>query len=220
MTSKWADRLNVSVNIGIVVAAIVVFMHPRGPVIPRLAEWREASVVRRELATAWPLLLATDSRPPQAPATNGRVIVVFSDYQCPACRNAEERLPTLMEKHDFAVVYRHLPLTGIHPMAEQGARAAICAESQDRFSEMHSYLFADDAWADAGDWSAVASDVGIPNVGLFMACLSDDATTKRLAQDLAFAKQLGLTATPSFVGARGVQKGLPDERRLRDLLQS
>jgi protein-disulfide isomerase len=85
---------------------------------------------------------------------------------------------------------------------------------------MHSYLFADDDWADEGDWSVVASAVSIPDIASFMACLRDEATTKRLDQDLAYARQLGLTATPSFVGARGVQKGLPDERRLRDLLQS
>jgi protein-disulfide isomerase len=220
MKSKWADRLNLTVNIGIVVAALVVFLHPRGPIIARVSEWRAASVIRKELAMTWPQLISSDSRVPQTSDANGRVLVVFSDYQCPACRNAEERLPTLMAKHNFAVVYRHLPLTGIHPMAERGARAAICAESQGRFSEMHSYLFADDDWADEGDWSVVASAVSIPDIASFMACLRDEATTKRLDQDLAYARQLGLTATPSFVGARGVQKGLPDERRLRDLLQS
>jgi hypothetical protein len=220
MKSQWADRLNVVVNIGIVVGALVVFMHPRGPIVPRVNEWRQTSAIREELATTWPELISSKSRVPETSVADGRVLVVFSDYQCPACRSAEERLPDLMARHDFSVVYRHLPLTNIHSMAKQGALAAICAESQGYFPEMHRYLFNDDDWADGGKWDAVASAVGIPDIASFLECLTDKAAAERLDQDLAFAKLLGLSATPSFVGSRGVQKGLSDERRLSDLLES
>lgn len=218
MQSRWAVRLNLIVNVGIVVAAAIVVLHPRGPLIPRVEEWKQSIAVRNVLAGTWPQLISSSSQVRQAPDTSGRVLVVFSDYQCPACRSAEERLPELMEEHNFDIVYRHLPLTRIHPMAEQGARAAICAESQGRFFEMHNFLFENEEWADEGDWGAVATAVELPDSASFMNCLRHESTTRRLNQDVAYAKQLGLSATPSFVGARGVQKGLPDAERLLRLL--
>lgn len=72
------------------------------------------------------------------------VIVEFSDFQCPACKQAYEMLesqilPQLGDKALF--VFRHYPLVNIHPMAWAAAAAAEEAGEQGKFWEMYAALF-------------------------------------------------------------------------------
>ena len=70
-------------------------------------------------------------------------LLVYGDYECSACRHLFEILPnveaTLRER--LRLVYRHYPLSGIHPDAQQAAEAAEAAGAQGRFWEMHYLLF-------------------------------------------------------------------------------
>ncbi len=51
----------------------------------------------------------------------------------------------IAQNPEVGVAYRHLPLP-IHPAAEGAARAAICAQRQRRFEEMHARLFETARW--------------------------------------------------------------------------
>lgn len=53
-------------------------------------------------------------------------VVIFSDYLCSHCgRFAQEDLPELLNRSDIAVYHYELPLSQIHPEAEDIARLAI-----------------------------------------------------------------------------------------------
>jgi protein-disulfide isomerase len=75
------------------------------------------------------------------------VMVVFSDFQCPFCATANKSLKEFMAKHKDKVtlVYKHFPLTQIHPEALPAARAAWAANKQGKFWEYHDTLFANQA---------------------------------------------------------------------------
>ncbi|MGZ9163893.1 MAG: DsbA family protein, partial [Anaerolineales bacterium] len=78
--------------------------------------------------------------PENAPIT----IVEFSDFQCPYCRrwHAEVYEPLLAAyPGQIRMVYRHLPLTSIHPEAFPAAEAVMCAGEQDAFWQYHKKLF-------------------------------------------------------------------------------
>ncbi|MEN9221201.1 MAG: DsbA family protein, partial [Thermostichus sp. BF3_bins_97] len=57
------------------------------------------------------------------------VLVEFSDFQCPFCARAHDTLKQFMADHgdEVTLVYKHLPLTSIHPEAMPAARAAWAA---------------------------------------------------------------------------------------------
>jgi len=70
-------------------------------------------------------------------------LVEYGDYQCPACGELfliiRDLQTTLGER--LRIVYRHYPLGGIHPEAQEAAEAAEAAGAQGRFWEMHDLLF-------------------------------------------------------------------------------
>ncbi|SRR5579871_1294553 len=70
-------------------------------------------------------------------------LVEYGDYQCPDCGRLfniiRELQATLGAR--LRIVYRHYPLGGIHPEAQEAAEAAEAAGVQGRFWEMHDLLF-------------------------------------------------------------------------------
>ena len=63
------------------------------------------------------------------------MIVEFSDYQCPYCRQAEATLKEVLAQYGdrVSLSYRDFPLTAIHSQAEIAAEASRCALEQGRF---------------------------------------------------------------------------------------
>ena len=73
----------------------------------------------------------------------GPVVVVYGDYQCPYSRVAFREIERVERRTGNAVrlVFRHFPLTELHPHALAAAAAAEAAALQDRFWTMHALLF-------------------------------------------------------------------------------
>jgi protein-disulfide isomerase len=70
-------------------------------------------------------------------------LVEYGDYQCPACGELfgiiHDLQVTLGDR--LRIVYRHYPLSGIHPDAQEAAEAAEAAGAQGYFWQMHDLLF-------------------------------------------------------------------------------
>ncbi|MEP6872641.1 MAG: thioredoxin domain-containing protein [Anaerolineaceae bacterium] len=77
---------------------------------------------------------------------NARVMIAeFSDFQCPFCKRwNDENLARIRTKigNDVALAFLHFPITQIHPNAGNASIAAICANEQGKFWQMHDLLFA------------------------------------------------------------------------------
>jgi protein-disulfide isomerase len=73
----------------------------------------------------------------------GPVVVVYGDYQCPYSRVAFREIERVERRAGNAVrlVFRHFPLTELHPHALAAAAAAEAAALQDQFWTMHALLF-------------------------------------------------------------------------------
>ena len=72
--------------------------------------------------------------PLEAPVT----LVEYGDYQCPHCRLVYYNIKELQERLGDRIryVYRHLPISRIHPHAYLAAEAAEAAGAQGKFWEM------------------------------------------------------------------------------------
>jgi len=69
--------------------------------------------------------------------------VEYGDFQCPACGQFHNTVVVLVEEYGDRVqfVYRHMPLTQIHPKATPAAHASEAAGRQGKFWEMHDLLY-------------------------------------------------------------------------------
>lgn len=138
--------------------------------------------------------------PERGPSDAWVTIVEFSDFQCPACGAAAPTIVQLLSRYpaDLRLVYKHFPLTMIHPNARPAAIAAECAREQGRFWEMHDRLFANQRALTSDDLKAYASAIGL-DIAKWESCLSNPGPAARVDADEALGEKLGVRATPTFV---------------------
>ena len=136
-------------------------------------------------------------------------VVMFSDYQCPACRAATSRIldPGIREL-DVAIVIKHFPLSS-HPHSSVAGQAAACALKQRRFASMHRVIFGAADSLGLVPWVSLAKRAGIEDTAAFSRCMADDGSRELVARDRALGDSLGIKATPTFVIGTDVYTGLP-----------
>jgi protein-disulfide isomerase len=130
---------------------------------------------------------------PEAPVT----IIEFSDFECRYCRAAQPTLKRIMERWKGRVrhVFKHFPLDQ-HQHAMQAARAAVCADRQDRFWAMHDRIFA------AGELSEESLRAAAAGAGLktaeFYSCMGSEEPADHVRKDMLVGRMAGVTGTPAF----------------------
>jgi len=126
-------------------------------------------------------------------------LVEYGDFQCPYCARAHAALTELMQQHGerVALVYRHLPLTDLHPFAAPAAEAAEAAGAQGKFWEMHDALFENQGMLDEDALPAIASSLGL-DAQRFAREQGDGTHRARVAADVDQAGTLGAHVTPTF----------------------
>ncbi len=131
------------------------------------------------------------------------VIVEFSDFQCPACKQAYELLerqilPQLGDKVLF--VFRHYPLINIHPMAWAAAAAAEEAGAQGKFWEMYAALFESQQQLTPARIERIAEQLGLDSKKVrYAADNQKEVHFKKIYRDFEEGSKLGVNSTPTFI---------------------
>ncbi len=152
----------------------------------------------------------------RAPVT----VVVFSDFQCPACRVLADHLRAIRAEHPerVVVVYRHYPLPN-HPFAAAAARASECAGEQGQFEAYHDALFQGQETIGSMLWTHFATSAKVPDLPAFERCVSGRSPVNALDRDVLSARQLGVEVTPTVL-INGVRlDGTPPLEVLRRYVQ-
>jgi Na+/H+ antiporter NhaA len=125
-------------------------------------------------------------------------LVEYGDFECPYCGRAEPIVrEVLFEFADIRYVWRHLPLTDVHPNAQHAAQAAEAADRQGAFWEMHDLLLEHQGDLRWPDLLGYAEQLGL-DVDRFRNDIKDDGVARRIAGDVDSADQSGVTGTPTF----------------------
>lgn len=132
-------------------------------------------------------------------------LIEYGDFQCPYCARAHAALAELMdEMKSIRLVFRHLPLSDRHPLAERAAEAAEAAGSQGKFWDMHDMLFEQQREVmDEQDLAELAESLDL-DTRRFGAELAERRHRARVQRDRERAHEDGASGTPSFYinGAR------------------
>lgn len=126
-------------------------------------------------------------------------LVEYGDYECSHCGRAhpivQEILRTMGDKIRF--VFRHFPLSEIHPHALHAAVASEFASDNGKFWEMHDVLFEKQQHLHDSDIAQYAEALGLDRVDLSRAVESEELFA-RVNQDFSTGIRSGVNGTPTF----------------------
>jgi protein-disulfide isomerase len=98
---------------------------------------------------------------------------------------------------DVRYVWRHLPLSDVHPHAQLAAEAAEAAADQGAFWEMHDLLLTHQDALQPSDLVRYAEQLGL-DVERFSDQLRRHTNASRVAEDVDSADLSGVSGTPTF----------------------
>jgi len=159
------------------------------------------------------------------PANAPAQLVVFSDFQCPACRGYAPLLHTLADQYpqQLQIVYKHYPLSkacnptmqgDMHPRACEAAYAAEAARKQGKFWPLHDKLIATSLKEDKSIIDTLAQASGV-DIERFRAESLEESTKAKVQADIDLATRLNVHGTPSvFLNGRPVADRRPQAVRV------
>jgi len=133
--------------------------------------------------------------PADAPVT----IVEFADFECPFCARNLPLVQQVLEAYPTQVkfVYKEFPLTSIHRNALAASKAAVAAQKQGKYWEMHGKLFANFQNLEADAVEKFAAEIGL-DVEQWKKDLASPEVDKRVQEDLRLARAIGVRGTPTM----------------------
>ena len=143
-------------------------------------------------------------------------LIEYSDFQCPFCLRHTPTMEKILTEYKGKVklIYRHFPLTSIHPEAQKAAEASECAGDQGKFWEMHDKIFEANAASNMSveTWKKIAKDLGL-NTTKFNSCLDSGQFASKVNSEQIAGAEAGVEGTPAtFVNGRLVSGAVPYEQ--------
>jgi Na+/H+ antiporter NhaA len=134
----------------------------------------------------------------RGPASAPVTLVEYGDFECPYCGKAESAVRELLADFgDVRYVWRHLPLSDVHPRAELAAEAAEAAAAQGAFWKMHDLLLDRQGDLKPSDLIAYAEQLGL-DLDRYRVDLQRHTHAPRIEEDVDSADLSGVTGTPTF----------------------
>jgi protein-disulfide isomerase len=135
----------------------------------------------------------------QGPDTAPMTLVEYGDYECPYCGQAYPIIKNIQDRLEdkLRFVFRNFPVTQAHPHAQHAAEAAESAGSQNKFWEMHDYLYEHQQDLDDNHLRQYASVLEM-DVAVFDDEMAKHVHASRVREDFMSGIRSGVNGTPTF----------------------
>ena len=126
-------------------------------------------------------------------------LVEYGDYECPYCGDAYPIIKQVQKNlgNKLRFIFRNFPITQIHPHAQHAAEAAEAAAAQNKFWEMHDYLYEHQQALDDNHLEKYASRLGL-DITQFNLDMASHAYAQRVREDFLSGVRGGVNGTPTF----------------------
>jgi protein-disulfide isomerase len=162
--------------------------------------------------------IPTGKSPVKGPADAPITMVEFSDFQCPFCARATPLIDQVLQTYPKEVkfVYKEFPLP-MHPNAMPASRAAVAAQRQGKYWEMHDKLFANQHALQPDNLKQYAQEIGL-DVAKFEKDMASPDVQQQINEDMQLARQSSVRGTPTlFLAGKRVQnRSLPGIKQMVD----
>ena len=135
----------------------------------------------------------------RGPANAPLTLVQYGDFQCPHCAAAYPELDAIANElsDSLRLVFRHFPLTQVHPQAQRAAEAAEAAASQGRLWELAPLLYENQEQLDDHSLFRYARKASL-DLKRFKKELSSGVHAPRVRADYLGGVRSGVNGTPAF----------------------
>ncbi|MDQ7910704.1 thioredoxin domain-containing protein [Phytohabitans sp. ZYX-F-186] len=136
-------------------------------------------------------------------------LVEYGDYQCPGSAVAHGVVREVLRQRPtkVAFVYRHFPLTDVHPYSEIAAEAAEAAAARGRFWQMHDWLFAHQDHLKPLQLALAVDRLGL-DVERVGRAMGGHHYLARIRRDFGSGVRSGVAGTPTFF-VNGIRHDAP-----------
>jgi protein-disulfide isomerase len=145
-----------------------------------------------------PVTVRIAGAPSRGPSNAAVTLVEFSDFQCPYCIKAAAELPAVLKAYPTQVrlIFKQFPLD-THSQAALAAAAALAAQKQGKFWELHDALFAQHAKLSRPVILQLAAGLKL-DMKRFQTDLDSPETRKAVATDVDDGLKIGVDSTPTL----------------------
>lgn len=163
-----------------------------------LADLKKMEDQNKPLSPEKVAMMAKNDAPSFGPADAKVTIVEFSDFQCPYCSRAADVAHKVKEKYSEKVrfVFRQFPLS-FHQNAHGAAEAAMAANAQGKFWEMHDIMFKNQGALDRANLEKHAAAIGL-DIDKFKAALDNKEFAAAVDADVKMGGEVAVQGTPSM----------------------
>jgi protein-disulfide isomerase len=134
----------------------------------------------------------------RGPAESSVTLLEYGDLECPYCGQAEMAIRELLADFgELRYVWRHLPLSDVHPHAQLAAEASEAAAAQGKFWDMHDTMLAHQGDLTLRAIIGYARELGL-DLERFKEHLRKRKGAARIAEDVESADMSGVSGTPTF----------------------
>jgi protein-disulfide isomerase len=126
-------------------------------------------------------------------------LLEYGDYECSFCAAAHRIVATIEAAlgSKLRFVFRHFPLTTVHPHAQLAAEAAEAAGTQNEFWAMHGILFRSQQDLRPKSLARYAQDLNL-DLAAFSKDLIEHTHLPKVRADFAGGVMSGVNGTPTF----------------------
>jgi protein-disulfide isomerase len=145
------------------------------------------------------LKISADDDPARGNQNAPVTVIMFSDFQCPACGRTHPVLTEVLKAYSPAkvrFVVRDFPLMDLHPQAFRAAEAANAAHAQGKFFEFIDVLYQNQNAFDEASLKKYAAEVKL-DVKRFEADLASNRFAAEIRKDQQEGAGYGIKGTPT-----------------------
>jgi len=146
-------------------------------------------------------------------------IIVFSDFQCSACKTLASSLDVVAKTYpdDVKIIWKDLPNESTHPLSTPASIAAHCANEQGAFWPYHDLLFDRQTYLSESQFPLIAQELEL-DTDKFSSCFEARNTLPIVKKDYEEGIALGLSSTPTMYINDEVVIGAVTTQEILDLV--
>lgn len=176
--------------------------------------WRLTPDARRQLTLSFQRAPAVRGDDHLRGTGTGPTLIEYGDFECPFCAGMHEAMRELTDRAGVRWVYRHYPLTDIHPHAFRAAEASECAAEQGAFWPFADSLSVRYDRIGETDFVVLAGQLGLDELR-FADCIRTARYRSKVLLHTEEGRTMRLRATPTYFIDRRRYEGFASADELR-----